>query len=194
MSNLIALTGLIASGKSTIATHLVRHRGFQLVKFAGGLKQMLRALFDYTGEPPDLVEEMLEGLYKEAPTSLLEGKTPRLAMQTLGTEWGRECIGKDFWANITAARIHGLLTLGTSVVVDDCRYPNEAGVIGRLGGEVWKIHRHDVRTKGHPTEHEQRHINPDRILMNNGSVEELLAAVDIAAGRLASAQHKLGVC
>jgi hypothetical protein len=38
------------SGKSTLAEHLTQHRGYELVKFAGPLKDMLRCLlFDHCG-------------------------------------------------------------------------------------------------------------------------------------------------
>ena len=40
----IALTGLMNSGKSTVADYLVTHRDFVRLKFAQGLKEMMRAL------------------------------------------------------------------------------------------------------------------------------------------------------
>ncbi len=45
-------------------------------------------------------EDKIEGSLKAKPCSLLAGKTPRHAMQTLGTEWGRNCIGDGFWINL----------------------------------------------------------------------------------------------
>lgn len=127
----IALTGLAGSGKSTASKYLVEKHGYQLVKFAGPLKDMLRAI--------GLSEAQIEGAHKETDLAMLSGRTPRYAMQTLGTEWGRKCMGEDFWTNLWRSRVDGALAFGGRVVVDDCRFPNEADEVRKLGGVVWKI-------------------------------------------------------
>lgn len=180
MPKIIALTGLIGSGKSTVAAHLIDKHHFTLVKFAGGLKTMLRALLTYSLLPPAVVEDMIEGIYKETPAAVFQGKTPRMVMQTLGTEWGRTYIGEDFWAHLAAMRIKQLTEFGASVVVDDCRYANEAAVIKGLGGEVWKVTRPGTPMMNHSSELEQHRIVAKRELTNSGTVEELLTAVSKA--------------
>jgi hypothetical protein len=40
--------------------------------------------------------------------------TPRWAMQTLGSEWGRQCISDDFWTNLLVDRIN---EIASNVVV-----------------------------------------------------------------------------
>ncbi|MDH1267062.1 deoxynucleotide monophosphate kinase [Rhizobium pusense] len=127
----IALTGLAGSGKSTASKYLVEKHGYQLVKFAGPLKDMLRAI--------GLSEAQIEGELKETPCEWLQGKTPRHAMQTLGTEWGRKCMGKDFWTNLWRSRVDSVLAFDGRVVVDDCRFPNEAEAVRKLGGVVWRL-------------------------------------------------------
>ena len=64
----IGLTGLINSGKSTVADYLITQHGFQLVKFAQGLKDMVRAL--------GLTQDEIEGVKKELPCDKLNGRTP----------------------------------------------------------------------------------------------------------------------
>ncbi|MCW8279827.1 deoxynucleotide monophosphate kinase [Agrobacterium sp. InxBP2] len=127
----IALTGLAGSGKSTASNYLVEKHGYQLVKFAGPLKDMLRAV--------GLGEGHIEGAHKETELAMLSGHTPRHAMQTLGTEWGRKCMGEDFWTNLWRSRIDGVLAFGGRVVVDDCRFPNEADEVRKIGGVVWQL-------------------------------------------------------
>ncbi|WP_209088016.1 deoxynucleotide monophosphate kinase [Agrobacterium tumefaciens] len=122
----IALTGLAGSGKSTASKYLVETHGYQLVKFAGPLKDMLRAI--------GLGEGHIEGAHKETDLAMLSGHTPRHAMQTLGTEWGRKCMGDDFWVNLWRSRADGVLAFGGRVVVDDCRFQNEADEVRKLGG------------------------------------------------------------
>ena len=96
MKNLIALTGLAGSGKTTAADYLVKAHGFACISFAGPIKSMLRTLGLTALED---IEEVFEGEGKEKPNRLLCGKSPRFAMQTLGTEWGRDLIGPDLWVN-----------------------------------------------------------------------------------------------
>ena len=85
---LLGIHGKAGSGKSTAAQVLI-DGGFKRVKFADPLKNMLRAI--------GLTDQHIEGDLKEVPCDMLLGQTPRHAMQTLGTEWGRGCIGGEFW-------------------------------------------------------------------------------------------------
>lgn len=129
---LIAFTGLAGSGKSTAATFLVREYGFTRIRFAGPLKDMMRAL--------GLNEREIEGDLKEKPCELLGGKTPRYAMQTVGTEWGRDLIAPDLWIRAFNAAL-AKVPAGVPVVVDDCRFPNEAEAIRAAGGVLVRIER-----------------------------------------------------
>jgi hypothetical protein len=131
MTRLIAFTGLAGSGKTTAARYLVEQHDFVRVRFADPLKAMLRTL--------GLSEAEIDSELKEAPSPLLGGWTPRHAMQTLGTEWGRLCMGEDFWVNHWQMRTANWLRLGRSVVVDDCRFENEAAAVRVPGGKIVRI-------------------------------------------------------
>lgn len=132
MTNLVAFCGRIGAGKSTAARLLVEQYGFRLVKFADPLKDMLRAL--------GMTEAEIEGDRKEVSCKLLGGRTPRYAMQTLGTEWGRDLISPDLWVNSWIKRAKTIMSDGGKVVVDDLRFPNEEEIIRRLGGNIVEIH------------------------------------------------------
>lgn len=140
----IALTGLAGSGKSTASKYLVEKHGYQLVKFAGPLKDMLRAI--------GLSEAQIEGELKEEPCEWLQGATPRHAMQTLGTQWGRDCIGPSFWIELWVRRVNLIIAEGGRVVVDDCRFPNEAEEVRKLGGVVWRLVGRGGIAGGHESE------------------------------------------
>jgi hypothetical protein len=131
LSQIIALTGLAGSGKSTAADYLVENHGFVRVKFAGPLKAMLSAL--------GLSGEHIEGSLKEVPTPLLNGRTPRYAMQTLGTEWGRDLIAPDLWTTLWRREVRAALAAGNRVVTDDCRFLNEGAAVEAAGGIVVRI-------------------------------------------------------
>jgi hypothetical protein len=127
---LIAFSGLAGCGKSTAASLLEMHYGFQRIRFAGPLKDMLRVI--------GLSNDEIEGDLKEKPCELLCGKTPRQAMQWLGTEWGRQMIGNDFWIGIWRKLAQEALQY-KPVVVEDCRFLNEAGAVWALGGTIVRL-------------------------------------------------------
>lgn len=129
---IIAFTGLAGAGKSTAAAHLVKRHGFHRIRFAGPLKAMMAAL----GCTP----EQIDGSEKETPCDLLGGKTPRHAMQTLGTEWGRDLITSDLWIRAWQAAV-AKVPAGTPIVIDDCRFPNEAEAVRAAGGILVRIDR-----------------------------------------------------
>ena len=130
---LIGLLGRKGSGKETAALALLS-RGYQNVKFAGALKDMIRVLLAYQGVDPYIVERMVEGDLKEEPTAFLGGQTPRFAMQTLGTEWGRILIADDLWVK-TAIRRAG----DRETVITDVRFPNEMEAVVAAGGVCFGI-------------------------------------------------------
>lgn len=163
MSSLPKLVGLIGrkgSGKDTAAETLLG-QGYENVKFAGALKDMLRCVLAYQGVDAETIERMIEGDLKEVPTDYLAGKTPRFAMQTLGTEWGRDLIGKGFWAGATMRRVRNLLSAGKRVVITDVRFPNEVGSVEVQGGVPFGITADWIKpTEG---EHESEALIDDLI-------------------------------
>jgi hypothetical protein len=135
LPDLIGLVGRKGSGKDTAALLLIE-QGYENVKFAGALKGMIRTLLAYQGVEDETIERMIEGDLKEVESDYLGGKTPRFVMQTLGTEWGRDLIGKGFWADTAMRRIGSFLDQGKQVVVTDVRFWNECSEIKDAGGTV----------------------------------------------------------
>lgn len=168
---LIALTGLKQSGKSTIAEFLCKNYEYTCVKFAHPLKAMLRAI--------GLTDAEIEGSLKEIPSRILCGITPRHAMQTLGTEWGRELIHPKIWTNLWHIEVMRILmlTLKNRVVCDDLRYVNEAKRVKSSGGMIVKIVRPGIPLTAHSSETELSQIQQDRIITNNRDIPFLLQEV-----------------
>jgi hypothetical protein len=177
---IVGFTGLAGSGKSTAATHLIEKHGYTRGKFAGALKEMCRALLRYRGVGPLVIERMIEGDLKELPTPYLNGKSPRHAMQTLGTEWGRVCIADTLWIDTEMdSKAHA-----PALVFDDVRYPNEAEAIIAAGGTVVRIDRPDAgaSTPGHSSETGVASLPVSLVLRNNSRLEQLLADVSYIFG------------
>lgn len=166
---IVGITGRKRSGKDTAAEGLADHTR---LSFAAPIKLMIRALLVYRKCPEDLIERMLEGDLKEVPSPYLNGKTPRHAMQTLGTEWGRDLISEDLWvdAMIEVANDHDL------VVCSDVRFPNEVTQLRAAGGVVIRIFRPDRPVSdfdNHPSETQIDELDVDFEITNDGTVEDL---------------------
>ena len=122
---IILVTGPARSGKDHFARYCANKALFTQLRFAGGLKNSLRVILESAGETKKDINRRMDGDLKETPCKTLNYKTPRYAMQTLGTEWGRMLIGVNFWAMITATKAVRLAEEGQPVVIPDCRFDNE---------------------------------------------------------------------
>lgn len=170
MRQLVGFAGLIGSGKTTAAIYLIAEHRFVNVKFAGPLKDMCKAL--------GLTDDEINGPLKEQPCALLDGKTPRWAQQSLGTEWGRNCISPNLWTNAWQRRLAQMGDI--NVCCDDVRFPNEAALIRELGGQVIMVVREGQKQGEHVSE--RFDFEPDLIIYNNGTIGEFETKVARALG------------
>tara|TARA_R110000823_G_scaffold14939_2_gene48988 strand:+ start:4165 stop:4722 length:558 start_codon:yes stop_codon:yes gene_type:complete len=167
---LIAFVGLIGSGKTLCADYLCRRYGYTNIKFAGPLKRMLKEM--------GLTDEHLEGALKEQPCDILDGKTPRWAMQTLGTEWGRNLISENLWGNVWEHHAN-LLLPNRPVVTDDCRFQNEAERVKRMGGMVVRLVSEENRSTETAASHSSEHYDYDfDVTINNPGDKSIFKALD----------------
>lgn len=178
MSMLIGIAGPAGSGKTTAAQRLVQEHGFVRVRFAEAIKAMARGLFVASGYDDGIIERMVDGDLKNTPMPELMGASPRVIMQTIGGEWGRETIHSDLWVRIATTKAGELLGEGIPVVIDDVRHANEVQAIQGYAGLVWKIAgRSDSGVPAHTSERELL-TGIDALLYNTGSLEELHDQVD----------------
>ena len=130
MTPIIGLTGLAGAGKSTAARWLNEHHRYAILPFASPLKAMAAAV---------LTSEQMHGRLKEVPSDALCGLSPRQFMQRLGTEFGRDQVGRDFWVKQwLQAR---LPICNSRIVADDVRFTNEAQAVRMLGGIIIEVRR-----------------------------------------------------
>jgi len=169
---LLGIAGQKGSGKDTFAEALVTQEHFVRLRFAEGLKAMLGALLRTAGADRGEIIEMLEGKAREQPTDYLCGTTPRKAMQTLGTEWGRE-LNPNFWVHLVEHKIKKLHELypQACICISDVRFANEAEMIHRLGGKVVNIVRGELTPAEHPSEAVD--LSWDYQIENSGDINDL---------------------
>ena len=170
---LVALVGAAGCGKSTVA-EILQGMGYHRLKFSQPLKDMLKAI--------GLTDECTEGKFKEVPCDLLSGKTPRYAMQTLGVEWARDRMHKDFWLNLWRTQIQKYPN-DAKIVAEDCRFANEADLVKNMGGQLWKIHRLGYEFSGHTSETEMEFISGDLVINNHSNEADLKMMVIGLIGR-----------
>lgn len=127
---IVGFHGRAGAGKDTAAQPFIK-LGFMKVAFATEMKMGLNAMFGWELENWDDLE------WKEAPQFELFGKSPRQVAQTLGTEWGRNLVHEDIWAE-TAMR-HARMY--ENAVFTDVRFPNEARIIRKNNGLVIRVTR-----------------------------------------------------
>lgn len=185
---LVGICGMEGSGKDSIANILIQEYGFTRISFASVLKDVVAALFDWE-------RTLLEGLtpesraWREQVDSWwsdnlgIPNFTPRLALQRIGTD----TIRNHFHPNIWLLAVERQLQKYPRVVISDCRFPNEIGLIQRLGGTIWRVQRgeapkwvteyltHDVNPPAniHPTSYLWMKCPFDVFIENEGSLEDL---------------------
>lgn len=148
----IGLVGFKSCGKGTVAKLLTEHYGYEEDSFAKPLKDACAAIFGWnrdmlegaTTESRAWREEVDEFWDKELEWNTFYHSrevgrfTPRLALQLMGTEAGRQIFGMELWTASLKKRI-----IGRKAVISDVRFPNEIETIVGMGGVVVEIQRGD---------------------------------------------------
>lgn len=185
----IAICGLAGSGKTTVTkTLLANFEGVTRLPFAAPLKGMVESL----GVSRDTLWG--DDAAKSVKLSSLGGHTARHALQTLGTQWGRDCMGDTFWVNLwlAAAKKQGLRLerpvrnrpgeVRLCVVADDCRFQNEADAVRSVGGIVIRVHRKGAGATGKGAKahaSESNDFAADFDMDNNGTLVDVVHKLNV---------------
>lgn len=168
------------SGKS-LAANVLAQQGYRPMSFAEPIKRMSVEFFMSLGYAKD---EAVKFVWAQKEKHIPEiNATPRHVLQTLGTEWGREHIKQDIWLDCMMYRIASCFSKGEcKIVIDDARFQNEAQMIKKMGGEMWKIVRPSVTNQQlHQSEGGLNDWDGfDRVIENNGSIHEFRVKIDQA--------------
>lgn len=179
---IIGLMGQAGSGKST-AGGLLEAQGFQAISLADPMKDFVHEVFGFPAEHVWGASEK-----REIPSPEWGGLTPRKALQTLGTEWGRGC-HQDVWVRYA---LRTAKAMGGNVVITDVRFRNEMNAIQAAGGKVLRLVRDTDRFlpgRAHLSETEQEGIPDhavDAVVENNRSLEELAQTLGELVGKWTS--------
>lgn len=180
---IIALCGFKGSGKTSLAKLLsgeeksqvyIKYQYCTRKSFAEPLYLMIETLLTYQGATKKEINYLFtKG--KEEPTSYLDGRSVRHAVQTLGTEWGRELITPCIWVKAWENAIKNY----PYIVTDDMRFLNEAMAVRNHHGILIRIERPGVKQDiKHISEIEQLRINVDHTIVNDGEPDDMVRELD----------------
>ena len=197
---IIGVIGFIGSGKGTAADILVEKHGFVKLSFADAVKDATAVIFGWQ-------RSLLEGdtdesrNFRETKDEWWSNKfgydfSPRLALQLMGTEAGRDVFHKDVWVYALERKME----MYKNVVIADVRFPNEIEWMRSKGGfavrvcrgadPVWydeavKANANDSIAQDRMVDHHKVHYSEwawagqimDYQLDNNGSISMLEADI-----------------
>lgn len=179
MSRLIGLVGRAGVGKDECAKILGKF-GYIRIAFADKLKEEVDSAI-LTGSRPveleshivELMDHMKVGDVWEKPTK----PHVRMVLQYWGTEYRRVHFGEDYWVNQVEKVIRS--NEFDYFVISDARFENEVDMVRRLGGRVFKVDREfeEVGIAGHVSETNVDKLYYDRLICNNGTLEDLRETV-----------------
>lgn len=177
----IALMGRARSGKDTVARYLTEHHGYKRVAFADPLKETALKANPWITDPDTGDRFRLAFLVAAFGWEHVKDNYPeaRRFLQDLGTAV-RDVMGRDTWLN------RGLVTAGTHqlagdpVVFTDVRYLNEATALRHAGYLMVRIERPGATSAAgsHASETELDDYPADVVLINDGSVSDLLKQIE----------------
>jgi hypothetical protein len=164
-ARLIGITGVMGSGKDTVANLIIamRPRELRRYSFATPLKNGVKAMFGWTDE------QIEDRVFKEAIDPRW-GFSPRKAMQLLGTEYGRERLRNDLWVHAGENFHEASLTSQRGTIITDVRFENEASWV-RSRKDSLLIHvmnpDHDYGAKvNHVSENGIVYVYGDEVINN----------------------------
>ncbi len=197
---LIGLSGNAGTGKDTAADYLVKKLGYTKISLADEMKRICKRVYDFSDDQlwgpsesrnrPDkrylrrrYTADGKEWLGEFGVEVFSEYLSPRIALQILGTEFGRNCY-INTWVDYTLrvvedvlngfcsyTQIGGLFWDGSpcpaGVVIPDVRFKNEIDAIKAAGGKVIRLKRKTeadaltVGVKNHASAAEQQGISDE---------------------------------
>ena len=166
---IIGLTGPAGAGKDTVADMLQSIHLMPRISFADPLYRALSAMLDIP------VSTLRKRETKELPIEGL-GVSPRFLLQTLGTEWAREVVAKDWWVKIAKLHIDKMAPPGFNrpVVITDVRFQNEVDFVRAEGGVIVAIYRKAAQPVAkHASENPDIWSQADWEINNDGSFTDL---------------------
>lgn len=165
---IIGLSGYARSGKDEVAKILVEEYGYTRAAFADKIREFLYETNPQIGG--NRLQHLIDTYGWEVAKSQPE---VRHLLQSIGVG-ARKLLGDDIWIYQVLKDLHP----SDKIVISDVRFINEAECIGARGGQLWRIKRTGVEAvNSHVSEHDMDGYPVDKILKNEGTLEDLRTLV-----------------
>lgn len=165
---IIGLSGYARSGKDEVAKILVEEYGYTRAAFADKIREFLYETNPQIGG--NRLQHLIDTYGWEVAKSQPE---VRHLLQSIGVG-ARKLLGDDIWIYQVLKNLHP----SDKVVISDVRFINEAECINARGGQLWRIKRNGVKAvNSHVSEHDMDGYPVDKILKNEGTLEDLRTLV-----------------
>lgn len=177
---IIGLTGYAQSGKDTVAKVLVENYGFKRVAFADKIRELLHETDPMIGDGTYHLRSMVNIYGWDV---VKQRDDARRLLQNLGVA-ARKVFGEEFWVEQAIKD----LSIDASYVFTDVRFKNEVSTLKKLNAQIWKIERPGIQAvNNHISELELKDYIADKVLLNEGTIEELENLVKSQIGHSLSA-------
>lgn len=191
---IIGICGRKRHGKDTVGGIAHKLGGYTPIAFADPLKRIAMDIYNLSYDQcygSEVDKETIDPRW---------GVSPRFILQRIGTEMGRE-IHTETWVRYCLKTIEAAANGGEPLVhspkyrafipatprwcnldrwvITDCRFPNEADAVRRAGGGVIKVVRPSLQQEVdlHASETSIDEIEPDYLILNDGTLQDLEAKV-----------------
>jgi len=177
---IIGVLGKKNSGKDTVADYLVQYHKFKKISFAEPVKEICKLMFGFN-------HDQLYGNEKEAISEKF-GFSPRMAMQTIGTDLFRNDIVKYLpsiedkcWIYAVKNKIDNIRNEDTyqHIVISDVRFQNELNFVHQLNGKIIKLIRGESKNDFHSSEDIDSVVGYDTLIINDYSFDDLYKEIDV---------------
>lgn len=171
MVQIVGLHGVARSGKDTVANVLVAKEGYKRLAFADALRDVLYALNPLV-LPQARLKTIVDSVgWDEAKTMYPE---VRELLQRMGTEAGRDILGKNIWVDVVMRQIRE--QPDQKFVITDVRFRNEVEALFAYGPDAFLVRI--VRPGVNPV---NSHVSDaglpedlfDAMILNDRGIEEL---------------------
>ena len=168
---IIGLSGYARSGKDEVAKILVEDYGYKRVAFADKIRELLLETNPQVRDGFRIKNVVSAYGWDEAKVLFPE---VRRLLQDLGVG-ARKTFGEWFWIEQAMRKV----SFADNVVVTDVRFTNEADFIKKYDdSQIWRIKRSGIEAvNSHVSEHDMDGYPVDKILKNEGTLEELQTIV-----------------
>lgn len=195
------------NGKSTTANYLSKNHLFREYGFADAGKRGLQEMFDFTDEQLWGTEEQKEAI--DPRWGISARRMMQIVLTELfqfdiqkhlkPEEFKFKELGRRIWVHkfklwfeeqekqhkirFIEAKIAGLVNGKIpefKIVITDMRYPHEAEIVKEMGGQIWKvINPNKENSDNHSSETEYQQVKEDKLIINDGSLEDLYKKIEI---------------